>query len=262
MQAASASSSAMPSSAAMVPGASSPARAMASPRATTRWIPSSNPRAPLATRAVYSPRLCPAQAAGVRPIRSTASRTTRLKTVVASCAFSVLVSSSIGAASNSWDRSRPAAAEASSTTSQEGWSTHGSPMPARCEPCPGKVKTNTNATAPIVGGQKNPQCGMWALRGSHEGAEIVPLVRRRRPPCSLWLVTGGKLGAMRGTTMGAFGRAVVSFGGCWHEIPDAWFHPGPAATAFLDFNRRWVRDSLGSAPGATARSPQAALRDR
>ena len=81
----------------MVPGASSPARAMASPRATTSWIPCSKPRAPLATSAVYSPRLCPAQAAGVRPMRSTASSTTRLSTVVASCAFSVWVSSSIGA---------------------------------------------------------------------------------------------------------------------------------------------------------------------
>ena len=47
-------------------------------------------------RAVYSPRLWPAQAAGVRPMRSTASRTTRLSTVVASCAFCVCVSSSIG----------------------------------------------------------------------------------------------------------------------------------------------------------------------
>ena len=56
-----------------------------------------SPRAPLATSAVYSPRLCPAQAAGVRPIRSTASSTTRLSTVVASWAFSVWVSSLIGA---------------------------------------------------------------------------------------------------------------------------------------------------------------------
>ena len=83
----------------MVPGASSPAWAMASPRATTSWIPSSNVSAPLATSAVYSPRLCPAHAAGERPSRSTASRTTRLSTVVASWAFSVRVSSSIGASS-------------------------------------------------------------------------------------------------------------------------------------------------------------------
>src|ERR1700727_318154 len=64
IQAASASSSAIPRRAAMVPGASSPARAIASPRATTSWIPCSKPSAPLATNAVYSPRLCPAQAAG------------------------------------------------------------------------------------------------------------------------------------------------------------------------------------------------------
>ena len=149
----------------MVPGASSPARAMASPRATTSWMPWSKPSEPLATSAVYSPRLWPAQAAGVRPMRSTASRTTRLSTVVASWAFSVWVSSSIGARRSRWARSRSAAAEASSTTSHEGWSTHGSPIPARWDPCPGKVKTNTCPTAPIDGGLRNPQCGMPARHG-------------------------------------------------------------------------------------------------
>ena len=160
----------------MVPGASSPARAMASPRATTRWIPSSKPRAPLATSAVYSPRLWPAQAAGVRPIRSTASSTTRLSTVVASCAFSVWVSSSIGAWSRRCERSRSAAADASSTTSHDGWSTHGSPIPARCDPCPGKVKTNTCPTAPIDGGWGNSQCCMPAWPRLKSG----PAWRRKR----------------------------------------------------------------------------------
>src|SRR5580700_1931335 len=173
MQAASASSSAMPRRAAIVPGASSPALAMASPRATTRRMPSSKPRAPLATSAVYSPRLCPAHAAGVRPMRSTASSTTRLSTVVASCAFSVWVSSSIGALSNNRDRSRSAATEASSTTSQDGWSTQGSPMPARCEPCPGKVKTNTKATAPIDVGLKEPT--VWhAVRAAEPITGTLP----------------------------------------------------------------------------------------
>ena len=168
----------------MVPGASSPARAIASPRATTSWIPWSKPREPLATRAVYSPRLWPAQAAGVRPMRSTASSTTRLSTVVANWAFSVWVSSSIGACSSRWERSRSAAAEASSTTSHEGWSTHGSPIPARCDPCPGKVKTNTCPTAPIDGGLRNPQCGMPArLRprlgaGSHRRCDARALDQR------------------------------------------------------------------------------------
>ncbi len=104
----------------MVPGASSPALAMASPRATTSWMPWSKPSEPLATSAVYSPRLWPAQAAGVSPMRSTASSTTRLSTVVASWAFSVWVSSSIGACKSRRERSRSAAADASSTTSHEG----------------------------------------------------------------------------------------------------------------------------------------------
>ena len=62
----------------------------------------------------------PAQAAGVSPMRSTASSTTRLSTVVASWAFSVWVSSSIGACKSRRARSRSAAADASSTTSHEG----------------------------------------------------------------------------------------------------------------------------------------------
>ena len=45
---------------------------------------------------MYSPRLWPAQAAGKSPRRSTASRTTRLITKVASWALAVGVSSSIG----------------------------------------------------------------------------------------------------------------------------------------------------------------------
>jgi hypothetical protein len=46
--------------------------------------------------------------------------------------------------------------DASPTTSHEGWSTQGSPIPDRCEPCPGKVKTNTAATSPFVGRAASP----------------------------------------------------------------------------------------------------------
>src|ERR1700722_9614731 len=129
--------------AAMVPGCSSAANCMASPRSMTSRVPSAKDTAPEATNAVYSPRLCPAQAAGDRPRRSTASRTTRLITKVASWALAVLVSSSIGASSRRALRSRPAISEASAATSHEGWSTQERPIPDRCDPCPGKVKAST-----------------------------------------------------------------------------------------------------------------------
>ncbi len=107
----------------MVPGRSSAAACMASPRSITSLVPSERERAPDATSAVYSPRLWPAHAAGNRPRRSTASRTTRLITNVASWALAVRVSSSMGASSNKAVRSRPAMSDASAATSQEGCST-------------------------------------------------------------------------------------------------------------------------------------------
>ena len=107
----------------MVPGRSSAATCMALPRSTTNLVPSDNDSEPEATRAVYSPRLWPAQAAGNRPRRSTASRTTRLITKVASWALAVRVSSSIGASSSRLLRSRPAISEASAVTSHDGCST-------------------------------------------------------------------------------------------------------------------------------------------
>src|SRR5665213_3746442 len=124
---------------------------MAPPRSMTRDVPSASERAPVATRAVYSPRLWPAQAAGVSPNRSTASSTTRLITKVASWALAVRVSSSIGASRSSPVRSRPAISEASPATSHEGWSTQACPMPDRWDPCPGKVKASTHKLlSPLV----------------------------------------------------------------------------------------------------------------
>src|SRR5271166_1041554 len=163
----------MPSNAAIVPGWSSPARAMASPRATTSRSPSSNETAPLATSPVYSPRLWPAQAAGERPSRSTASRTTRLWTKVDSCALAVGVSSSIRASRRRRDRFRPAASLASPTTSHDGWSTQARPMPDRWDPCPGKVNTNTSA-------RLDPGSRVMT-RGGRPARPAGPSVARARP---------------------------------------------------------------------------------
>ena len=54
--------------AAIAPGLSSWISAICRPRSHTRRIPSSAPRAPAATAAVYSPRLCPATKSGRRPV--------------------------------------------------------------------------------------------------------------------------------------------------------------------------------------------------
>ena len=96
----------------------------------------------MAVSAVYSPRLWPAQKLGSMPRRSTASRTIRLETNVVSWALRVSRSSSASASSSSEATSRPATSLASSTSSQLSWSTHGRPMPGRCDPWPGNVNAS------------------------------------------------------------------------------------------------------------------------
>ena len=96
----------------------------------------------MAVRAVYSPRLWPAQKLGSMPRRSTASSTIRLETNVVSWALRVSRSSSASASSSSLATSRPAMSLASSTSSQLSWSTQGRPMPGRCDPWPGNVNAS------------------------------------------------------------------------------------------------------------------------
>ena len=168
----------------------------------TRRVPSAKDSDPDATRAVYSPRLCPAHAAGDRPRRSTASRTTRLITKVASWALAVLVSSSIGASSRRALRSRPAISEASAATSHEGWSTQARPIPDRCDPCPGKVKASTTDSSrdaiepfdrdgessvtrrlsdlPLTVESPGPAGSIWGLPGTIWGRQ-TPFARRQPP---------------------------------------------------------------------------------
>ena len=59
-----------------------------------------------------------------------------LVTKVANWALRVSRRWSASAASRRWATSRPLAAEASSTSSQDGWSAHGAPMPGCWEPWP------------------------------------------------------------------------------------------------------------------------------
>ena len=132
------------------------------------------------------------------PSRSTASSTTRLWTKVASWAFPVGVSSSIGASHSSAARSRPAAADASATTSHEGWSVHACPIPERWDPCPGKVNTNTliclrtrwgtgaGRRTPSRGGGRRGVDQVWhgPMGASHYRGVIAPRPApgRRRDP--------------------------------------------------------------------------------
>ena len=117
----------------------------------------------------------------------------------------VLVSSSMGASSSRCARSRPAAAEASPTTSHEGWSTQASPMPDRWEPCPGKVNTNTplsrtgaRGAPPGAAGLSGPpgQCRQ-GLAGAHgRGPPAGP--PGRRPVATGPAMGPSALSALRG----------------------------------------------------------------
>ena len=66
--------------------------------------------------------------------------------------------------------SRPVATDASVTTSQEGWSTQGRPMPDRCEPCPGKV--NANIAASVA---RTPTGGLVTARYAVGAGTVVPM---------------------------------------------------------------------------------------
>ena len=67
-------------------------------------------------------------------------------TNVVSWALRVSRSSSASASRSSVATSRSATSLASSTSSQLSWSTHGRPMPGRCDPWPGNVKASIAPT--------------------------------------------------------------------------------------------------------------------
>ena len=92
-------SASSPMIAAIAPGLSSWIAAMSRPRSHTRRIPSSAPRAPAATAAVYSPRLCPATKSGRSPVSRATSSTAMERANSAGWATSVRVSDSIGPSS-------------------------------------------------------------------------------------------------------------------------------------------------------------------
>ena len=90
------------------------------------------------------------------PRRSAASRTIKLETNVVSWALRVSRSSSASASRSNLPTSRSAISLASPTSSQLSWSSHGRPIPGRCEPCPGNVKASIGPT--VDGEQRQPGC--------------------------------------------------------------------------------------------------------
>ena len=63
---------------------------------------------------------------------------------MASWALRVARRSSLSASSRSSAISRPTTSLNWPTSCHDGWSRQGAPMPGRCEPCPGKIRTSTS----------------------------------------------------------------------------------------------------------------------
>ena len=136
-------SGSMPMIAAMAPTPTGTASCMSWPRRRTRRRASANPKAPAATSAEYSPRLCPAMATGA----SSGARTLKdrwMAIEVATSAgwvFSVSPSSSSGPSQQSRERGKPRAASASAKAARASGTAaaHARPMPTFCAPWPGKT---------------------------------------------------------------------------------------------------------------------------
>src|SRR5713226_2507443 len=114
---------------------------------------SANESDPAATKAEYSPRLCPATKSGVaKPVDSIA-RSAAMETVrIAGCVFSVNCNCSAGPLKQTSESANPSAASASSKTllAAGKFSAKSFPMPAYCEPWPGKRYAIADCRLPIA----------------------------------------------------------------------------------------------------------------
>src|ERR1700674_1658578 len=147
-----------PSTAAIDPVPAGAASAMARPRSTTALITCGDPTAPDAASAAYSPTECPAAAAGSMPRRFKSSVKPSPTKHNAGCAFCVSLNSSSSALTSSRCKSTPAASpHRSQSLATSGSASSSAPMPACCEPWPGKTKatlgTVTSAGSHLVRGQ-------------------------------------------------------------------------------------------------------------
>ena len=132
-----------PSTAAMLPGARSPASFISHPRSRTIFTPSSKLSAPAAHRALNSPRLCPATKAGAStsPDSSMVASAAMLCVKIAGCVLKVSPSAVSGPSKHNCVRPKPSAASARSkmplATGRR--RARSLPIPTNCDPWPGKT---------------------------------------------------------------------------------------------------------------------------
>ena len=133
--------------AAIEPGRSLAASAIARPRSRTRAIVSRTFIAPAAASAANSPTEWPTTKSGLTPRLRSAARKARLVATSAGCCSSVSTISSSGVSKQSLCRSSPDASLPFSNTSRASAeaSTMSRPMPDSSEPWPGKQ----NAILPV-----------------------------------------------------------------------------------------------------------------
>src|SRR5437763_2185952 len=137
-----------PIMAAIAPTPAGTASRMYVPRLRTNCTASANFREPAATRAEYSPRLCPATKSGARPFSASTRNTATEQVKIAGCVLAVSLSSSSVPSKQILEIEMPSALSASLKTAlAAGYLSASSlPMPGYCEACPG----NTNATLHIA----------------------------------------------------------------------------------------------------------------
>ncbi len=125
------------------PGAPRRPPAMASPRATTRWTPSSKERAPLGHQGGVLTQAVAGAGGRGEPEPLDGVEHDQAHDEGGQLGVGRAGELLHGGVEQQAARSRPAMSDASAATSQEGWSTQARPIPERCDPCPGKVNTST-----------------------------------------------------------------------------------------------------------------------
>ncbi len=153
-------SGASPMTAAIAPCPTGTASCMKRPRRLTSTTASSSVSAPAATRAAYSPSEWPAATEGATPLAFRTSKTATECVRMAGCVTAVCLRSSSLPSKEVFEIDRPRGASAASARSYTRFasgkaSARSFPMPANCEPCPGKRKARL--TAFTIGRARHPR---------------------------------------------------------------------------------------------------------
>ena len=148
----------------MAPCPAGTASCMYRPRLCTSFTASAKFNVPAATKAEYSPRLCPATKSA--PIRfSESAQSAAMETVrIAGCVLAVSFNSSSVPSKQIFDMEKPSALSASAKIARAAgdFSASSLPMPAYCEACPG----NMNATLPIIAPLSGRHACAWVRESS------------------------------------------------------------------------------------------------